>query len=456
MKTLWTWPELCEALELPVAEGPEVTGISIDSRRTQPGDLFFALTGDPGPRFNPGTRSDRDGHDFIDAAVAAGAVGVVAHDGRARDVHQLQVTDTLDALWALGAAGRRRLGCPVVAVTGSSGKTTAKAFLAAALGGFGAPGSLNNHLGVPLSLALTPRDAGAAVCEIGTNHPGEIAPLARLVMPDVAVVLNVHPAHRQNFESMAALTREKLSIHEGLGSGGHLVIHEDLPADQVPATIPASRFGRGSDCRVRLVDVDAGEAEYRVGERVVRAHVPGGGAHRAMTLAAVLCVLDVLERDPAAAQHLDDDLIGAGRGRETSAGGVTVVDDSYNANPESMKAALAGLAGHEGKRRFAVIGEMLELGEDGADYHRALAAPAAGLDGVFCVGEGTRPLFEALPAGVRLGWLPEADDRLTDAILGHVSQGDVVLVKGSNRVFWARGYVAALAARLEAENSLRK
>lgn len=445
---LWTWPELCEALELPVTEGPAVTGISFDSRRTRPGDLFFALSGDPGPRFNPAKRSDRDGHDFIDGALANGAVGVVSHDGRERAAPQLQVTDTLDALWALGAAARRRLDCPVVAVTGSSGKTTAKGFLAAALDAFSAPGSLNNHLGVPLSLALTPRDAGAGVYEIGTNHPGEIAPLARLVRPGVALVLNVHPAHRENFESMMALTREKLSIREGLSPGGHLILEESLPADGVPPRIGVTRFGASASARVRLVAVNDREATFQVDGRTVTGHVPGGGKHRALSVAAVLCVLTVLGRDLAPGLELDDDLIAPGRGRERTVGGVVVVDDSYNANPASMKAALVSLAARPARRRFALLGEMLELGEQGPDFHRSLADHAAGLDGVFCVGEGMRPLFEALPPGVGRRWAPEADDALAGEIAATLQNGDVLLVKGSNRVFWAHDYLSTLEAHL--------
>lgn len=444
MNAIWTWPELCEALELPVTGGPGVTGISIDSRRTAPGDLFFALPGDPGPRFNPSRRSNRDGHDFIDAAIANGAVGVVAHDGCARTVPQLQVTDTLDALWALGAAARRRLDCPVVAVTGSSGKTTVKGFLSAALGAFSAPGSLNNHLGVPWSLALTPRDARAAVYELGTNHPGEIAPLARLVRPDVAVVLNVHPAHRENFPSMAALTEEKLSIHQGLRGRGDLILEESLPADAAPANVRVSRFGRSADCRVSLEALDGPRATYRVAGTTVRAQVPGGGEHRAMSLAAVLCVLDVLGWELSAALELGEELIAPGRGRVHTVKGIAVVDDSYNANPESMKAALVSLAGHRAKRRFALLGEMLELGDGSPAFHRALADQAGCLNGVFCVGEGMKPLFEALPAGVGRRWTAEADDALAKEIAGELKRGDVLLVKGSNRVFWGRGYVETL------------
>jgi len=444
VKPLWSWPELCRALGLGAADGPDVQGLCIDSRRISSGDLFIALPGDPGPRFNPSQRSDRDGHDYIDAALAQGAVGVLAHDGVSRRAPQLQVADTLDALWQLGAAARARLECPVVAVTGSSGKTTVKGFLAAALDAFAAPGSLNNHLGVPLSLATTPREAGAAVYEIGTNHPGEIAPLARLARPHVAVVLNVHPAHRQNFASMAELAREKLSISEGLSEGGDLVVEDTVAADQLPAGVRVSRFGHSAAARVRLLDSGGERAVYRIGDAEVTAHVPGGGPHRALSLGAVLCVLDVLGRDPAAALNLADSLIAPGRGRAHSIGGVVIIDDSYNANPESMRAALLELARRPAARRFALLGEMLELGDDGPAYHRALADAAAGLDGVFCVGEGMRALFTALPGEVTKHWCAAADDALNRQLTMFLQPGDVLLVKGSNRVFWAHDYVTRL------------
>ncbi|MFU8815841.1 MAG: UDP-N-acetylmuramoyl-tripeptide--D-alanyl-D-alanine ligase [Pseudomonadales bacterium] len=447
---LWRWGELCEALGLPLADGPDVTGISIDSRKTRPGDLFIALTGDPGSRFNPSQRSDRDGHDFIAAAIANGAVGVLVHDGRQHGVAQLDVADTLDALWALGAAARARLQCPVVAVTGSSGKTTVKGFLTAATGGFATAGSLNNHLGVPLSLALTPRQAPAATFEIGTNHPGEIAPLSRLVQPDVAVVLNVHPAHRANFASMAQLMQEKLSIAEGLGAKGNLVIEESLTGERVPEGVRVTRFGRGAEARVRLLELHQRHASFELDGQRLTAHVPGGGEHRAMSLAAVLGVLAVLGLDLTPGLSLADTLIPAGRGQEHQVAGIVVIDDSYNANPASMKAALLGLQGRPERRRFALLGEMLELGEESADFHRGLAALAGSLDGVFCVGAGMESLHAALPPERRLGYQAQPDDALLARLAATLGAGDVLLVKGSNRVFWARGYVGRVLEALSA------
>ena len=444
MSALWTWPELCAVFGLPVIEGPDVTGVSIDSRRVQPGDLFIALTGDPGLRFNPSHRSGRDGHQFVADAVARGAAGVLAHDARQREIPQLQVADTLDALWQLGRAGRARLDCPVVAVTGSSGKTTAKGFLAAALHGSASAGSLNNHLGVPLSLALTPRNSQAAVFEIGMNHPGEIAPLSELVRPDVAVVLNVHPAHIENFLGIREIELEKISIYKGLREKGKLVLEESIDAATVPEGIEVARFGKSPDARVRLLNVASTDASYEVNGRQVAARVPGGGTHRAMTLAAVICTLDVLGMDLGPALNLPDSLVPTGRGQIHSTGGITLIDDSYNANPASMRAALESLRLHPGQRKIALLGEMLELGPDGPRFHAELAAYCDGLDGVICVGEGMRALHDVLPESLRLGWYPQADEDLREQVMEMLKKGDVVLVKGSNRVFWARGFVDRL------------
>ena len=444
MSVLWTWPELCAVFGLPVIEGPDVTGISIDSRRVQPGDLFIALTGDPGPRFNPSHRSGRDGHEFVADAVTRGAAGVLVHDAGQREIPQLQVADTLDALWQLGRAGRARLHCPVVAVTGSSGKTTAKGFLAAALHGSATAGSLNNHLGVPLSLALTPRNSQAAVFEVGMNHPGEIAPLSELVRPDVAVVLNVHPAHVENFLDIREIELEKISIYKGLSETGKLVLEESIDAATVPEGIEIARFGKSPDARVRLLNVASTDASYEIKGRQVAARVPGGGTHRAMTLAAVICTLDVLGLDLEPALNLPDSLVPTGRGQIHSMGGITLIDDSYNANPVSMRAALESLRLNPGQRRIALLGEMLELGPDGPRFHAELAAYCDGLDGVICVGEGMRALHDALPASLRMGWYALADEHLLDEILKMLTEGDILLIKGSNRVFWARGFVDRL------------
>jgi UDP-N-acetylmuramoyl-tripeptide--D-alanyl-D-alanine ligase len=446
-RPLWRWQELCAALELPVVDGPDITGVSIDSRSIQPGELFIALTGDPGPRFNPSQRSERDGHDYVAAAAANGAAGVLVHRETATALPELKVADTLDGLWALGAAARARLTTPVVAVTGSSGKTTVKSLLVQALQGFGTPGSLNNHLGVPLSLARTPADAPMTVVEIGTNHPGEIAPLAELTRPHVAVVLNVHPAHRENFPDMAALRSEKLSISQGLEPGGTLVVHDQIDDSELSSALPRIRFGDSERADVQLLECSGSTAEYRIADSEFSAHVPGGGDHRAMSLAAVFAVMTALNLDTAAATRMSDDLIPAGRGAETNVAGITVIDDSYNANPESMRAALTSLAARGG-RRFALLGEMLELGEESARYHAELAECCSDLSGVFCVGAGMRPLYERLPSEMLAVHAQDADRDLLETVLNSLQPGDTLLVKGSNRVFWANATVPQLISRL--------
>ena len=444
---LWRWPELCAALGLAPVPGPDISGLAIDSRATRPGDLFVALPGDPGPRFNASSRSDRDGHDFVGHAAANGASGALVHRGLEATLALLRTGDTLDGLWAIGRARRAALRGDVVAVTGSSGKTTAKTFLRAALDAFASQGSLNNHLGVPLSLARTPREAACAVYEIGTNHPGEIAPLSLLVRPTVAVVLNVHPAHAEFFADANRLRIEKLSIHAGLERKGHLVVDESIDLEGVPAHMHAVTFGTGRDCRVRLLAESDDRADYRVDGTRLTARIPGGGPHRARLIGAVLSVLSVLERDLEAALDLPESLVPAGRGNIRVAGGVTVVDDSYNANPESMKAALQQLGGASG-RTVAVLGEMLELGDGGPAYHVGLEPWCRTVDRVVAVGAGMLALFERLPPQQR--WLSsgQADDALLDTLAGELREGDRVLVKGSNQVFWTTGFVGRLCEAL--------
>ena len=444
---LWRWPELCRALSLPEADGPDVSGIGIDSRRVEPGDLFVALTGDPGPRFHASSRSQRDGHDFVADALRQGAVGALVHRHVAATAPLLRVPDSLDGLWALARHRRHALSGQVVAVTGSSGKTTAKSLLGAALGAFVKAGSLNNHIGVPLSLASTPAAVEAAVFEIGTNHPGEIEALSRLVQPQVALVLNVHPAHIEFFSDLDAIRREKLSIFKGLQQEGQLVVGDSINLGGLPSGLSVRTFGETEAAHCRLLRMDGCEAVYRLAGRQFPARVPGGGRHRALTLAAVFCALSALGRDVAAACRLPDSLIPGGRGLMRQCAGVTLIDDSYNANPASMKAALAGLENPAG-RTIAVLGEMLELGVHSAAQHEALAPACAALDRIALVGAGMEPLWRKLPAAQR--WLrsERADDALLAELLAEIRSGDAVLIKGSNRVFWSSRFAARLGDEL--------
>ncbi|MEM1435675.1 MAG: UDP-N-acetylmuramoyl-tripeptide--D-alanyl-D-alanine ligase [Pseudomonadota bacterium] len=455
---LWRWPELCEALDLPVVDGPDVAGVAIDSRQLKQGELFVALAGDPGSRFTVTHRSERDGHDFIEQAFAAGAAGalvsrdkapIAAGTGRAL----LKVADTLDGLWQLGAARRRQLEGPVVAVTGSSGKTTAKAFLAAALDAHATAGSLNNHLGVPLSLGLTPRTARPVVIEIGMNHPGEIAPLAQLARPNVAVVVNVGTAHIENFADPDGIRKEKLSIVEGLSPQGILVVHDEVDLTGI-AALPERilRFGRSGSADVRLLALDGLTARYRVGAVECAAAVPGGGWHRAQTLGAALAVLQALAMPVDQGLSLPQHLVPAGRGAIRQIGSATLIDDCYNANPASMAAALEQLLTDPPRSGpcYALLGEMKELGDLSADAHRTVCAQAAGLDGYWLVGDAWP---EAAPGNL-LGRWPRVDERTAQSLLKNtrinLDEPYNLLIKGSNSVFWQSRFVDKLADGLAA------
>ena len=432
----------------PITDGADIEGVCIDSRTLARGELFVALPGDPGPRFHVSQRSERDGHDYVGAAFEAGAAGALVQRVAGDASRCILVDDTIDALWSLARVARARFSGRAVAVTGSSGKTTVKNFLAQALEAFSTPGSLNNYLGVPLSLVRTPPDAGYAVYEIGTSHPGEIAPLARLAAPDVAVVLNVHPAHIAFFEDIGALQREKLSISEGLQTGGTLVCLDALERGPLDPGIPVLTFGTGAHADVRLLRSDGGVAALSTPSGPIETEIPGGGEHRALALAATAAVLLALGEDPARIGRIGADAVPAGRGNRIRIGTVTLIDDSYNANPASMAAALQSLSTESG-RTIALLGEMFELGKDGERLHAGMAEACRGVDRVFCVGEAMRALYDHLPGHQRLAFFDSPDDVETDAIVDALQPGDVLLLKGSNRVFWSRDFARVLRRRIE-------
>ena len=456
---LWRWPALCEALNLPACPGPDIHQITIDSRHTDPGDLFIALSGDPGPRFHSSGSSGLDGHDFIAQAIQAGAAGVLLSRDMACDVPSLKVDDTLEGLWAIGATARHRMQGLVTGITGSSGKTTARQWLEQLLRMAGrthaSVGSFNNHWGVPLSLARMPEDSEFGVFEIGMNNPGEIAPLSELVNMDVAVVLNVLPAHLGRFEHIGQIREEKLSIARGLKPGGRLVLPQVLAAS-APAGADIVTFGFEPDATVR------GSAHYTAQGAEVSVQIAGqqlsyrlttGGEHRVQTSLSCLAVIHALGLEAADfVGYMPDLTTPQGRGNRLQAGRHIIIDDSYNANPVSMRYALQELAvAGDDCRKIAVLGEMLELGDDGIQMHRDIAQHCRGIDGVITVGEGFRDAgFEEAPTSF-LGHFASADDIPADWLDQQLGDKGVLLVKGSNRVFWTRNFVNRLVTAL-AEN----
>jgi UDP-N-acetylmuramoyl-tripeptide--D-alanyl-D-alanine ligase len=428
MSILWHGAELASALG--VAQGWDISGISIDTRTLQPGDLFVALQG------------ERDGHDFCSAAFSKGAAAVLV--SRPVEGHAILVTDTLQALGRLGAAARARSAAKIVAVTGSVGKTTTKEMLRRMLSGFGpvhaAEASFNNHIGVPLTLARMKRDAAFGVFEIGMNHPGEIAPLAALVRPDVAIVTSVDRAHLGLMGSEEAIALEKASIFASLAPGGTAVMPEETAFLAVlKAAVPEGRhvslFG-GVNILRRRSWADGSEVTALIVGQEVSLSLATPGLHMAKNALAVLSAAAALGLDVRrAAAHLCGFAPFAGRGarRELAlAGGVKIrlLDESYNASRASMLAALAVLGLQPG-RHVAVLGDMLELGEHAADEHAALRPELEQYaDLVFTAGPMSRILFDSL-SPAKQGAHAESAAALAPMVVAALKDGDAVLVKGS-------------------------
>ncbi|MCR9157555.1 MAG: UDP-N-acetylmuramoyl-tripeptide--D-alanyl-D-alanine ligase [Rhodobacteraceae bacterium] len=460
--TLWTSAEAAEATGGRATGAWAATGVSIDTRTIQPGDLFIALT------------AARDGHDFVAQALEKGAAAALVTrvpEGVAEDAPLLIVDDVQAGLEALGRASRARTQAKVVGVTGSVGKTSTKEMLRKVLGAHGkvhaAEASYNNHWGVPLTLARMPRDAEFAVIEIGMNHPGEIAPLSRIARPHVAMVTIVAPAHLEAFDSIDGIAHEKASIFDGLEPGGVAIWNGDLPTSGILQARAAEMaqvsvsFGESEGCDMRVASVRESD-----GHSVAQAVLDGGellykidapGRHFTINGAAVLAVCEVLDLDRALSlAAMGRWHPGAGRGAHVTIqldeadpnATLALFDDAYNANPASVAASLAVLAaapvqhdvGRVSKgRRIAVLGDMKELGPTGPDLHAALADLDAtkALDKVYCVGPLMRHFYDALPENRRGLWFETSED-MAARLPRQLDAGDVVMVKGSLSMRLAR------------------
>jgi UDP-N-acetylmuramoyl-tripeptide--D-alanyl-D-alanine ligase len=444
---LWSAEEARQATGGRNTRDWQATGVSIDSRTLAPGDLFIALKG---PSF--------DGHDFAGKAVKAGAAAAMVHrraDGIDESMPLIIVDDTFAALWRLGTAARERSSARLIAVTGSVGKTGTKEALRLCLSPQGLTaasiGSFNNHWGVPLSLARMQRKAVYGIFELGMNHPGEIRELVALVRPQVAIITNIEPAHIGNFASITDIADAKAEIFEGLDANGTAVLNRDnalfhhlcTRAEDAGVTRILS-FGRHKEADARLLDCSlhatssAVTASIRGQEIDYCLAMPG--SHWVMNSLAVLAAVSAAGADvvKAAAEFARLQPL-KGRGErhsvEASAGAFKVTDDSYNANPTSMRAAFEVLGRGdvgEGGRRIAVLGDMLEMGERSEEMHAALAGPLqdAGIDLVFTCGSAMAALHAALPAA-RRGAHAEDSKALAALVAEAVRPGDSLLVKGS-------------------------
>jgi UDP-N-acetylmuramoyl-tripeptide--D-alanyl-D-alanine ligase len=452
--TLWSSTDAAQATGGRVTRSWQASGVSIDTRTLQPGDLFVAL------------RDVRDGHDFVAQALEKGAAAALVSrvpDGVAPDAPLLVVPDVLKALADLGRAARARTRARVVGVTGSVGKTSTKEMLRAILSGQGkthaAEASYNNHWGVPLTLARMPADSDFAVIEIGMNHPGEIAPLARLSRLDVALVTTVAPAHLEAFDSVEGIAREKASIFDGLVPGGTAIFNADVATAPILAARAAEvgavavAFGTNERAEYRLIEArlcdDATVCRATRRDAALLFKVSSAGRHFALNALAALAVAEALGADPMIAAHdLGRWLPPPGRGqRERIVLDIVeetyfdLIDDAFNANPASMAAALDvliaarpvdGIGRVGGGRRIAILGDMLELGPTEATLHAGIARHP-GLDTVatiHCVGPRMRALHAALPRRQRGEWVETASD-LATRVRSLVDAGDILLVKGS-------------------------
>jgi UDP-N-acetylmuramoyl-tripeptide--D-alanyl-D-alanine ligase len=449
-KPLWTSDAMQAAMraEANGALPDAITGISIDSRTLKPGEAYFAIKGEV-----------HDGHDFVDAALQVGAALAVVEKAQrgkfAGDAPLLLVEDVLGALVDLARAARARLDAQVIAVTGSVGKTSTKEALLHVLSGQGkthaSVASFNNHWGVPLSLARCPANARFAVFEIGMNHAGEIAPLVNMVRPHVAIITTVEPVHLEFFSGIEAIADAKAEIFEGVMAGGAVVLNRDnsqfARLAKRAKELNISRvisFGADKGADARLIDLSlhatcsAVHADILGHEVTYKLGMPG--RHIAVNSLAVLSAALLSGADLALAALALSQLVPAsGRGvrrmLEIPGGEATLIDESYNANPASMAAALSVLGqakiGPQG-RRIAVLGDMLELGTSGAELHRGLneAIKAGQVDLVYCCGPLMRHLWDALSTGKRGGYADNAAN-LEAQIVAAIRAGDVIMIKGS-------------------------
>jgi len=463
MSFLWTSEDMTAAIGgRPIGTLPEgIMGISIDSRSIGEGEAFFAIRGDR-----------VDGHDFASMAVANGASLIVVSEAKLPALGKLiapmiVVDDVLAALGRLAVASRERSNAQIIGVTGSVGKTTTKEMLRHVLAPSGkvhaAVASFNNHWGVPLTLARMPADAEFGVFEIGMNHPDEIRPLVKMVRPHVAMITTIAAAHLGHFKSLEEIAAAKAEIFEGVEPGGAVILNRDIRQfgflEQKAQEAGISRiytFGQHAKADFRLADFE-GNAESStvwavLNGETLEIHIGAPGRHIAENAMAALGAALLVGADMVKAVEAlaglkavkgrgERHLLGIGEGH------LTLIDESYNANPASMRAAIALLASATPEltgRRIAVLGDMLEMGEFSAKLHEDLAGPllAAGIEHVWLAGAEMAALRDALPESVHVEYR-EKTQELADFAVRSVMPGDVVMVKSSLGLGFGR-IVAAL------------
>ncbi len=416
-----------------------VDRVSTDSRTLKPGELFVALRGE-----------NFDGHKFVEGAAKTGAAGAVIDPnwkGKVPDSFALiRVADTLLAYQTLAANYRKALGLKVLAITGSNGKTSTKDFAASVLGKkfcvTKTEGNFNNHVGLPRTMLEASSEDEVAVWEIGMNHPGEIAPLARLAAPDAAIITNIGIAHLEFMGSREAIATEKGALAEAVGPSGAVILNADDPYSKSIAGRTRAKvvWAGTSEGMIRAADItqNAEGSEFTIleGAHRCRAQLPVPGLHMVQNAMLAVAAGRVfgLSIEEAAAGLVSTPLTKA-RLQIRQVHGVQFIDDSYNANPDSMKAALRTLVELEADgKRIAVLGEMLELGSESDSGHREVGETAAALkiDHLITIGPVASAIAKAAKqAGLNNSSSVQSTDEAADLLGDIAGAGDLVLIKGS-------------------------
>ncbi len=411
------------------------SGISIDTRTLEKGDLFVALKGETG-----------EGHAFLQDAAAKGAAAAFVSQDSPAPLPLVRVQDTLQALEKLGIAARDRTPALRIAVTGSVGKTSTKEMLKWVFEEQGRThgnvSSYNNHWGVPLTLARMPQDTQFSIFEVGMSQTGEIRPLSHMIKPQIALITQVAEAHVAFFNSVEEIARAKAEIFEGMDKGGQVILNIDNPLFALLSEIAQKNgltvfgFGRDDTADFRLLsyeeNAENGSVVANISGTTVSYTLPSLGIHWALNSLAVLGAVHLAGADVKTAAHrLETVEIPAGRGRRHK-GLFTILDESYNANPTSMRAALDILGASEGTRKIAVIGDMRELGDVSQKRHEELLEPLLHnkIDLVYCCGPYMASLFDRLPPHMKGGYAPTSLE-LLPLVVAAVKPGDVITVKAS-------------------------
>jgi UDP-N-acetylmuramoyl-tripeptide--D-alanyl-D-alanine ligase len=437
--SLWTLSEAANAMGVATHLSGEITGISIDSRTIKPHEAYFAIQGER-----------LDGHDFAEECLNKGAsVAVVSKAWAATKPHNPRffiVEDVLEALRQLGRAARARMHGKVIAITGSVGKTSSKETLAKILNTFGithaAMASFNNHWGVPLTLARMPRETAFGIFEIGMNHSGEITPLVEMVRPHIALITTIAPVHLAHFKNVEEIALAKAEIFDGLEPGGIAVLNRDNPffplLSEKAKAFKVLSFGEsvGADMRAKNITLHSDNSliSASFNGKTYEYMLSIAGKHLAMNSLGILAIIEGLQLEIAKALPLfatQSAVKGRGLVQSLSVHGknYTLFDESYNANPLSMRAAFAVLKSQNG-RKIAAIGDMLELGNEAITIHQALASEHAGIDLFFCAGPLMKHCYEALPK-VKQGGYSETALGLLPLLEVTLNANDNLMIKGS-------------------------